>query len=108
MLALVLSLTACKGESPASSSSEAASAMPADQVASPASGDSGKCPLRAADLDKLTPYRWKFAQYQADRGFIPSGGSTGHLSGLRQRCAGSERNACDSDRRPLGRVEADL
>jgi hypothetical protein len=75
MLALVLSLTACKGESPASSSSRAASAMAADQVASPASGDSGRCPLRAADLDKLTPYRWKFAQYQADRRYIPSGGS---------------------------------
>lgn len=74
MLALVLSLTACKSESPASSSSEAALAMPADQAAGQASGDSGKCPLRPADLDKLTPYRWKVAQYQADRGFIPSVG----------------------------------
>jgi hypothetical protein len=71
MFALVLSLTACKGVSPASSSSsEAAPATPAVQVAI---GDSGKCPLRAADLDKLTPYRWKLAQYQADRGFIPNG-----------------------------------
>lgn len=72
MLALVLSLTACKGESPASSSFEAASSAPADQAASAASGDSGKCPLRASDLDKLTQYRWKFAQYQTDRTFFSS------------------------------------
>ena len=72
MLALVLALTACSTESPASFS-EAASAAPAAQAASPAGGDSGKCPLRAADLDKLTPYRWKVAQYKADRGFIPNG-----------------------------------
>ena len=74
MLVVVLSLTACTGESPASSLSESASAKPADQGASQAGGDSGKCPLRAADLDKLTSYRWKVAQYQADRGFIPSVG----------------------------------
>lgn len=73
MLALALSLTACTGESPASSSSAAASAMPADQAASPSSGDSDKCPLRAADLDKLTPHRWQFAQYQTDRAFVPNG-----------------------------------
>ena len=73
MFAVVLSLTVCTGESPASSASAAASAAPAAQAASPTSGDSGKCPLRAADLDKLTQYRWKFAQYQADRVFIPSG-----------------------------------
>jgi hypothetical protein len=47
--------------------------MPADQVPSSASGDGDKCPLRAADLDKLTSYRWKFAQYQADRVFVPNG-----------------------------------
>lgn len=75
IFALVLSLTACTEDSPASSSSASASAGAADQVASPASGDSAKCPLRAADLDTLTPYRWKVAQYQADRGFIPSGSS---------------------------------
>jgi hypothetical protein len=69
MLALVLSLTACNRESLASSSSEAASAMRADQGASTASDDSGKCPLRAAELDKLTPHRWKFAKYQADQTF---------------------------------------
>jgi len=68
MLALLLPLIACDGE-PASSSSGAASATPADQVARPASGDSDKCPLRAADLDKLTPYRWKFAQYESNRTF---------------------------------------
>ena len=72
MLALVLSLTAGRGELPASSSSVAAIAKPADQVASPGNGASDKCPLPAADLDKLTPYRWKVAQYQADRVFIPS------------------------------------
>ena len=48
----------------------APSAAPADQATA---GDSAKCPLRAADLDKLTPYRWKFAQYKADQGYIPSG-----------------------------------
>jgi len=73
MLALVLSLTACKSEAPASSSLEAASATPAARIASQASGDSGKCPLRAADLDKLTPYRWQFGQYKADQPFIPNG-----------------------------------
>jgi hypothetical protein len=73
LLAFVLSVTACTGESRASSSSDAAPARPADQVASPASGDSGKCPLRAADLDKLTPYRWQFGQYKTDRVFIPNG-----------------------------------
>jgi hypothetical protein len=73
MLAIALSLTACTGESPASSLSEPASAMPAGQVSSPASGDSGTCPLRAADLDKLTPHRWQVAQYKADRAFIPNG-----------------------------------
>jgi len=55
MLTLVLSLTASKGESPASSSSEAASAMPADQVASPASATAASVRCRAADLDKRTP-----------------------------------------------------
>ena len=74
ILALVLSLTAWKGESPTSSSSEAASATPAAQVARQASGDSGKCPLRAADLDKLTPYRWQFGQYKADQVFIGGAG----------------------------------
>ena len=74
ILALVLSLAACTGESPASSSA-AASTVPAPQVASPASGDAGKCPLRAADLDKLTPYRWKVAQYKADQWFMPSNGT---------------------------------
>ena len=73
MLALVLSLTACNGEPPASSSAEAAAAIPAGQGASPAGGVGGKCPLRAADLDKLTPHRWQVAQYKADQSFIPNG-----------------------------------
>lgn len=75
MLVLVVSLTACRGESPASSSAAAASGVPAGQVASPAGGDGDKCPLRAEDLDRLTAYRWQLAQYQTDRGFIPSGSS---------------------------------
>ena len=66
-----LSLAACMGESSASSSSEAALAKPPAQAAS---GDSARCPLRAADLDKLTPYRWKLAQYKADQSYIPSVG----------------------------------
>ena len=73
MLALVLSLTAFRGESFASSSPAAASMTPADQVARPASSDADKCPLRAADLDKLTPYRWQFGQYKTDRVFVPNG-----------------------------------
>jgi hypothetical protein len=72
MLALVLSLTAGKGESFASSSFEATFAVPADQVSSPANGDTARCPLGPADLDKLTPYRWQVAQYKADRGYIPN------------------------------------
>jgi hypothetical protein len=72
MLAVALSLTVCKGESPASPSPAVAPGMPA-QAAGPAGGDSAKCPLRAAALDKLTPHHWQFGQYQADRVFIPSG-----------------------------------
>ncbi|HEX5214227.1 MAG TPA: hypothetical protein VFV98_02125 [Vicinamibacterales bacterium] len=68
MLALVLSLIACS-EAPTSSSLEAAA-----RVSSQAGGDSGKCPLRAADLDKLTPYRWQFGQYKSNQPFI---GGTG-------------------------------
>jgi hypothetical protein len=56
MLALVLFLTAGK-------------AMAAAQVTA---ADAAKCPLRGADLDKLTTYRWKVAQYKADQVFIPS------------------------------------
>jgi hypothetical protein len=69
MLSLVLLLTACT-ETRASSSSGAASATLADRVASQASADTERCPLRAADLDKLTTYRWRVAQYRADRGFF--------------------------------------
>jgi hypothetical protein len=72
MLALVLPLTAWIGVSAASSSSASTSAMPAEQGASPGSGDIANCPVQAADFDKLTPYRWKVAQYKADRVFIPS------------------------------------
>lgn len=72
MFALVLSLTGCTEESPASSSA-ATVARPADQ-AKPAVADSGRCPLQGAELDKLTPYRWKVAQYRADHGFMPAVG----------------------------------
>jgi hypothetical protein len=71
IFALVLFLIACRSESPASSSAEAA--MAAGQAGSAGSGDTGKCPLRAADLDKLTTYRWKVAQYQTGRTFATLG-----------------------------------
>lgn len=73
LMALLLMMGCASVAMPALSSSAAASALPSDQVASQASSDAGKCPLRAADLDKLTPYRWQFGQYKADRGFIPDG-----------------------------------
>ena len=72
MFALVLSVIACNSESAESSSPGAEAAKPATQVASATAGDS-RCPLKAADLDGLTPYRWQLAQYQADRVFIPAG-----------------------------------
>ena len=49
----------------------AASGMPADQVRGTAA-DADKCPLRASDLDKVTPYRWQFAKYSANVVHIPS------------------------------------
>jgi hypothetical protein len=51
---------------------ESAATTPAAQSAKPAAGDT-RCPLKAADLDALTPYHWEVAQYQADRTFIPDG-----------------------------------
>lgn len=50
--------------------SAAEAPMPAEQAAG---GDSDKCPVRAADLDKLTQYRWQVGQYKANLGFIPNG-----------------------------------
>jgi hypothetical protein len=73
MIALVLSLTVPNADLASSSSLAAASMTPADQAARPASSDADKCPLRAADLDKLTPYRWQFGQYKTDRVFVPNG-----------------------------------
>ena len=73
MIALVLSLTVPNADLASSSSLAAASMTPADQTARPASSDADKCPLRAADLDKLTPYRWQFGQYKTDRVFVPNG-----------------------------------
>ena len=47
--------------------------MPTDQVRGAASAaDAGKCPIRAADLDKVTPYRWEFSKYDANVVFIGS------------------------------------
>jgi hypothetical protein len=63
IFALVLSFTAGKGESLASSPAATASTAPGQAA-------SAKCPLPATALDTLTPYRWEVAQYQADRGFI--------------------------------------
>lgn len=73
VLAPVLLATACTGESTASSSPAKAIAAPATQTAKQVSADNGKCPLRAADVDKLTPYRWYVAQHKADQVFIPNG-----------------------------------
>jgi hypothetical protein len=70
MLALLLALSACTDELPEASPSGAAPLTPAGRAARAAGGDSARCPLRAADIDKLSPYRWEFAQYQADRGFF--------------------------------------
>jgi hypothetical protein len=72
MLALVLSLAAGTARPPATSA-PAAALTAAGQVAGPAGVDAAKCPVPAAELDKLTPYRWHVAQYKADRGFIPDG-----------------------------------
>jgi len=66
-LVIVLSVTAGT-----SFSSRGASAGPMVQVANTASSDGSKCPLRPADLDKLTAYRWQVAQYQSERPFVPN------------------------------------
>ena len=50
-----------------------ASAVSVAEAASLGAGDSANCPLRAADLDKLTTYRWRVAQYKAEQAFIPNG-----------------------------------
>ena len=63
VLALAVSLTV----------SAPPSSLPDIQVGKLSSGDSDKCPVKAADVEKLTSYRWKIAQYQADRVYIPSG-----------------------------------
>ena len=79
----MLPLTAWTAESTASSTSSAtessvasiiesiAAAAASYQAGSSARTDADRCPLRVADLDKVTPYRWRFGQYRADRGFIP-------------------------------------
>ena len=71
-LVIVLSLCASTAES-ATPFSFRTSAMPMIHVANNVSADSGKCPLRPADLDKLTAYRWQVAQYKSERPFVPDG-----------------------------------
>lgn len=74
-IVLALLLASCGGESPASASNATSTALASHQTANPANVDADKCPLRSADLDKLTPYRWRVVQYEADQSFIPSNGT---------------------------------
>ena len=71
-LVIVLSHCASTAES-ATPFSFRTSAMPMIHVANNVSADSGKCPLRPADLDNLTAYRWQVAQYKSERPFVPDG-----------------------------------
>lgn len=75
-LALVLPLTLGVG---ASAASPASAGPLVGQASGAASADAGKCPLRAADLDKLTSHRWQFGRYQTDRVYTPTIG----LGGIR-------------------------
>jgi hypothetical protein len=68
VLALVLSLSLGIGVSAAA----AAPGPSAGQTPGAAGGDSAKCPVQAADLDKITSYRWKFGRYQTDRVYTPT------------------------------------
>ena len=68
LMAFVVALTASTAATLASSSREIAPAMPYQT----AGGDSARCPVRTADLDKLTQFRWELGQYRANRVFIPT------------------------------------
>ena len=66
LMPVVLSLTAGTTESPPFAA-RAAGRGPTVEQAAAAGGDAARCPLRGADLDALTPHRWKVAQYRADQ-----------------------------------------
>jgi hypothetical protein len=72
LLVLILLPIAVAGSQPA-----AFAATSAEQAGGSGGDDSGKCPLRAADLDKLTPYRWQFARYQGEHVYTPTIGIGG-------------------------------
>ena len=72
LLALVLWPIAATGSHPT-----AFAAMSAEQAGGSGGDNSGKCPLRAADLDKLTPFRWQFARYDAEHVYMPTAGIGG-------------------------------
>ena len=72
LLALVLWPIAATGSHPT-----AFAAMSAEQAGGSGGDDSGKCPVRAADLDKLTPYRWQFTRYQGEHVYTPTIGIGG-------------------------------
>ena len=61
----------------ATGSHPTAFATSAEQAGGSGGDSSGKCPLRAADLDKLTPYRWQFARYQGEHVYTPTIGIGG-------------------------------
>ncbi len=72
LLALILLPIAATGRHPT-----AFAATPAEQAGGSGGGDSGKCPLRASDLDKLTPYRWQFTRYRGEHVYTPTIGIGG-------------------------------
>jgi hypothetical protein len=72
LLALILSTIAATGIHPT-----ALAATSLDQAGGSGGDNSGKCPLRAAELDKLTPYRWQFSRYQGEHVYTPTIGIGG-------------------------------
>jgi len=72
LLALVLLPIAAAASHPT-----AFATTPAEQAGGSGGDNSGKCPLRAADLDKLTPYRWQFSRYQGEHVYTPTIGIGG-------------------------------
>ena len=72
LLALILLPIAAPGSQPT-----AFAATSAEQAGGSGGDDSGKCPLRAADLDKLTSYRWQFSRYQGEHVYTPTIGIGG-------------------------------
>lgn len=72
LLALILLPIAATGSQPT-----AFAATSAEQAGGSGGDDSGKCPLRTADLDKLTPFRWQFSRYEKEHVYIPTIGIGG-------------------------------